>query len=74
MDRLHRETILYLPGGEERDHELHLGLPAHPLPRGGEGQGALLWEGWRAPSLGIPVGVKGQMVMVILVPGPAVHQ
>lgn len=52
VDRLHRETILHLRGGEERDHELHLGLPAHPLPRSGEGRGALLWESWRAPTLG----------------------
>lgn len=74
MDRLHRETILHLPGGEERNHELHLGLSAHPLPRGGEAQGALLWEDWRAPTLGGPVGGGGQMVMVLLVPGPAVHQ
>ncbi|CAM9832743.1 unnamed protein product [Bubo scandiacus] len=29
------EAILHLHRGEKCHHELHLGLPAHPLPRGG---------------------------------------
>ena len=33
------EAVLHLRGGEKCHHELHLGVPAHPLPRGGEGRG-----------------------------------
>lgn len=39
VDGCQGEAVLHLRGGEKCHHELHVGFPAHPLPRGGEGRG-----------------------------------